>query len=218
MTSFLFGLASPIAYLIIFLFLILCGLGNPVPEDTVLIAGGYLAYSEVINIYLILIIAYVGVLSGDLMLYYFGHKYGQKIIEHPKFLKLIPQKRVDKIRLGFKRWGHWMIFFARFLVGFRSPTFLLSGVMKVPFRQFIIIDCLGALISVPFFVGLGYIFGAHVEAVWHDVKRVKSWVIAITVFLIALFVLWRWLKSRKEDADLKAVFLWEPHLHKDKQD
>ncbi len=217
MTNFLFELASPIAYLIIFFFLILCGLGNPVPEDTVLIAAGYLAYDGVVNLYIILGIAYVGVLTGDLMLYYFGRRYGQHIIEHPKFLKLIPIRRVDKVRRGFKRWGHWMIFFARFLVGFRSPTFLLSGIMKVPFKEFLIIDCLGALVSVPIFVGAGYLFGSHVDALRQDIGRIKSWVIAIIVAVIAIFFLWRWYVSRKKDADLEAIFLWEPHK-KEKED
>lgn len=209
MTNFLFGLASPIAYLFIFGFLILCGVGNPVPEDTVLIAAGYLAYSEVISLKITLPLAYIGVLSGDLLLYYFGQKYGQKIIEHPKFLKIIPVERVDKIRRGFKRWGSWMVFFARFLVGFRSPTFLLSGVMHMPFRRFIVFDCLGALISVPIFVGLGYIFGAHVEALRHDIGLIKHWVVAVVIVLIAIFFMWRWFRSRKEDVELKPIFLWK---------
>jgi len=217
MTDFLFGLASPIAYLFVFLFLILCGLGNPVPEDTILIAAGYLAYAEVLNIYYVLGLCYIGILCGDLILYSVGRKYGQKIINHPKFLKLIPVRRVDKIRRGFHKWGHWMIFFARFLVGFRSPTFLLAGVMKVPWKRFIIIDCLGGLVSVPLFVGLGYLFGSHVDELRHDMHKIHSWVIAVVIGVIAIFFLWRWLKSRKEDADLEPVFLWEPHLHEDEK-
>lgn len=211
MTEFLYGLASPFAYLFIFGFLILCGLGNPLPEDTILIAGGYLAATQVVNIYYLLAVAYVGIISGDLLLYHFGRKYGQMIINHPKFLKLIPIKRVDKIRRGFRRWGSWMVFFARFLVGFRSPTFLLSGVMKMPFKKFVLVDCLGALISVPVFVGLGYLFGAHVGDLKKDIHRVQSWVVAGVVLAVALFFLWRYLKSRKEDAEIKAIFLWEPH-------
>lgn len=216
MTDYIFGLASPIAYLIIFGLLILCGFGNPVPEDTILLAAGYLAHADVVNIYLILPLSYVGILCGDFLLYYFGRRYGQKLINHPKFLKLVPVRRIDKVRRGFQRWGHWMVFFARFLVGFRSPTFLLSGVMKMPFKEFAIIDCLGALISVPLFVGLGYLFGTHVEGLREDIGRIKSWIIAAVIILLALFFLWGWLKSRKEDADFKPVFLWEPH-HKDKK-
>lgn len=210
MTEFLFGMASPIAYLIVFGFLILCGVGNPLPEDTVLIAAGYLAFTGVVNIYYILVISYIGILGGDLMLYYFGRRYGQKIIEHPKFLKLIPIKRVDQIRRGFQRWGHWMVFFARFLVGFRSPTFLLSGVMKVPFKKFLIIDIFGALISVPLLVGLGYLFGEHVDVLRHDIKRYEHWIGLVVVSLIAIFFIWRWAISRKPEAELDAVFLWEP--------
>lgn len=218
MTGFLLGLASPIAYLIIFGLLILCGMGNPVPEDTILIAAGYISQSEVIRYYYMLPICYFGVISGDCILYLFGRKYGQKVINHPKFLKLIPVKRVDKIRKGFQKRGHWMVFFARFLVGFRSPTFLVSGVMHLPLRKFLLLDCLGALISVPLFFGLGYLFSAHVDGLRRDIHRVQSWVVAITVGLVAVFFLWRWFRSRKEDVDLDAPFLWDINNKKETGD
>lgn len=207
MTNFLFGLASPIAYLVVFIFLLLCGTGNPLPEDTILIAAGYLAYTEVVDIYYIMVICYIGVVCGDTFLYFIGRKYGQRVIEHSKFLKLIPIHRVNKIRCGFHCWGRWMVFFARFLVGFRSPTFLLSGVMKLPFREFVFIDCLSGLISVPLFVGLGYLFGSHVEVIRRDVSKVKSWMIAGAVVLIVLFFARQWFKSRKGEDDMEAKFL-----------
>lgn len=200
-------MASPLAYLAIFIFLILCGLGNPIPEDTVLIAAGYLAYSDVVNIYYILAIGYVGVLAGDILPYFFGRKYGQKIINHPKLVRWIPQKRIEQIRRGFNRWGLWMVFFARFLVGFRFPTFLLSGIMKLPFKKFLLIDALGALLSVPIFVGLGYLLGTHIDVIRHNVHKIQSWVTVVALVLIALFIFWRWLKSRKEADDIKPVFL-----------
>lgn len=214
MIEYLYGLASPVAYLILFGLLILCGFGNPVPEDTILIAAGYLSFEKVINIYFALPLCYIGIICGDFLLYFFGRRYGQKLIQHPKFLKLVPVRRIEKIRRGFLRWGHWMVFFARFLVGFRPPIFLLSGVMKLPFKEFAIIDCLGGLISVPLFFGLGYLFGSHVETIKEDIFRIKSWLIASVILAIAIYFLWRWLKSRKEDADLDPVFLWDPH-HKD---
>lgn len=89
------------------------------------------------------------VLAGDLLLYYCGRRYGQQIITHKRLHRIIPPERVDRIRHNFQRRGHWAVFFARFLVGLRSPTFLVSGVMHVPFRQFLLLDGLGALISVP---------------------------------------------------------------------
>lgn len=212
MTEFIFGLASPIAYLAVFMFLILCGAGIPIPEDTILIAAGYLAHSGVVRISVVLFVCYIGVIGGDTILYYIGRKYGQRVINNPKFLKLIPVYKVDKIRRGFHRWHHWMIFFARFLVGFRAPTFILSGVMKIPFKKFIVLDCIGGLLSVPLFVGLGYLFAEHVDSLRRDISHIQSWVIAGIILAVAIYLVWKWLRTRKEDAEEEAIFLWEPHL------
>lgn len=217
MTNILFNIASPVAYFAVFIFLILCGVGNPIPEDTILLAAGYLAYDNVVNLYFIIGVCYLGVLAGDLLLYGVGRKYGQKLINHPKFLKIIPIGRIEKVRRGFLKRGHWMVFFARFLIGFRSPTFLLSGVMRLPLKEFLLIDCLGALISVPVFVGLGYLFGAHVGTLRHDIRRIESWIVAAVIAGVAIYVLWRWLTRKKEDVRLERELLWEPAQNVDKK-
>lgn len=205
--NFVFGIASPLAYFVVFGLLILCGMGNPLPEDTILIAAGYLSYNDVIHIYAVLPLCYIGIIAGDVMLYHFGKKYGQKLIEHPKFLRMIPIQRVDRVRKGFQKHGHWMIFFARFLVGFRSPTFLLSGVMHFKFREFLFFDCLGALVSVPLFVGLGFLFGSHIDSLRADIYKIQSWLVAGAVLAIAIFLLVWWRRSKKEDEVVEPDFL-----------
>lgn len=196
MEAFITQFSGPMMYLAYFIFLILCGLGNPIPEDLIMITGGYLVFSGLMNPAGALIVSYVGVLTGDFMLYYFGRKYGQKIIEHRWLQKIVPENRVALIRTHFKKWGHWTIFFARFLPGLRSPTFLLSGVMHVRFRDFALLDALGTLISVPLFVGLGYFFGNHIEVLRHDIHQFRSIAVIIAITLIIAYVLYLWRSER----------------------
>lgn len=188
-------------YVVLFLALVVCGVGNPIPEDVILITGGYLAFARLTLFWPTLCVVYGGVLAGDLLLYYFGRRYGQQIIMHKRLHRIIPPERVDRIRHNFRRRGHWAVFFARFLVGLRSPTFLVSGVMHVPFRRFLLLDGLGALISVPLFVGLGFLFGGNIDVLRHDMKRFEHWSMAAGVVLVAAYLIYLWWRSRKEEKD-----------------
>lgn len=195
MIPFISQFAGPIIYILLFGLLVLCGMGNPLPEDTALIAGGYFAYEGIINMYVTIAVCYVGVLLGDIILYHLGRRYGQRIVTHPRLRRVMPIKRIDLIRRSFKKWGRFTVFFARFLPGLRTPTFLASGVMHLPFRSFLLYDGCGAVLSVPLFVGLGYLFGSNVDVLRRDIKRIEHWAMAVIVVAVALFFLWRWWRS-----------------------
>lgn len=205
MDAFLAQFTGPMLIAVYFIFLILCGFGNPVPEDLIMITGGYLIYTGLLNPIVAGITSYVGVIAGDMLLYYFGWKYGQKIIEHRWLAKLAPPSRVAMIRQHFKRWGHWTIFFARFLPGLRAPTFLLSGVMHVKFRTFAIFDGLGTLVSVPLFVGLGYFFGNHIETLKRDIHEIRSILVVAAIGLVIAYLIYLWYSSEKSTEDPDSV-------------
>lgn len=199
MDAFLTQFSGPMLIAVYFLFLILCGFGNPIPEDLTMISGGYLVYLGMIDPVVALVVSYLGVVAGDMILYFFGYKYGQKLIEHRWLAKLTPPSRIAAIRGYFKRWGHWTIFFARFLPGLRSPTFILSGVMHVKFRTFATFDGLGSLVSAPLFVGLGYFFGNHIEALRHDVHAIRSILVVAVITAVIFVMLYLWLRPEKDE-------------------
>jgi membrane protein DedA with SNARE-associated domain len=205
MDAFLAQFTGPMLVAVYFLFLILCGFGNPVPEDLIMITGGYLIYTGLLDPVVAGITSYIGVIAGDMLLYYFGHKYGQKIIEHRWLAKLAPPSRVALIRHHFKRWGHWTIFFARFLPGLRAPTFLLSGVMHVRFRTFAIFDGLGTLVSVPLFVGLGYFFGNHIETLKRDIHEIRSILVVAAIGIVIAYLIYLWYSSEKNTENQDSV-------------
>lgn len=187
---------GPGLYAALFVLLLLCGVGNPIPEDLVLMTAGYLAFSGQVKLVPMLIVCYVGVICGDLLLYQLGYHYGQKIIDHPRLMRLAPPARVARIRHNFERWGKWSIGLARFLPGLRAPTFLMSGVMRIRFRTFTLLDGIGGLFSVPLFVGLGFVFGGNLDGLRHDIRHISHWIMAGGVVAILCFLAWLWLRSR----------------------
>ncbi|MCB9557161.1 MAG: DedA family protein [Deltaproteobacteria bacterium] len=179
--------ASPnSAYLAVFGVLLACGLGVPMPEDITLIAGGYTVYLAGINklgspqLVPMIVVGLVGVLSGDVLLFFAGRWLGPKATRIWPFRRVLSPARVEKARKYFHRYGGWTAFFARFAAGVRAPIYLIAGSMGMRTRTFLLADGFAALISVPLLVWLAWRFGAQIE-------RVKGWLVNSKYALAGVF-------------------------------
>lgn len=192
----------------ILLTLLACGLGLPVPEDIILITGGVLASGQPDAFALTVLVAMVGVLGGDTIVFSLGHRYRDKILRAPPFRWIATPKRIKQIRGLYRKYGYWAIFMSRFLAGLRVASFLMAGMSQVRYRVFILADGIAALISVPFFVWVGYFFAEDIEGVFHQIERAKTDVFGVlgvvVVLLVLRYAVWPpvrgWWVRRGEDA------------------
>jgi membrane protein DedA with SNARE-associated domain len=143
--------------------LILCGMGLPVPEDLALLAGGFLAYRGVTGYPQTLVIALIGVVAGDNSLFFLGRRFGTGLVSYLTFRRPGSQQQVDRLRDFMHRHGHRAIFYARFLAGARALVYVTAGSLGIEFSRFLVYDLLGAVISVPIVVTIGYVFGPQIE-------------------------------------------------------
>ena len=182
-------------YIAIFVFLIWCGIGFPLPEDAILIAAGFLVFKEISNLYFTLLVCFLGVMGGDIIIYYAGRKFGLDILKHKRFRRILPEKRLVKIEKMFNRYGTSIVFFARFTAFIRAPLYLSAGALGVRFLTFLFYDFLAAVISIPLVFSVGYYFGEEIEIA---VKHVKQIEYLVTVILLAVvFFIIRWHRNRK---------------------
>ena len=65
MIDLLISLYGPTPYLLIFVILLVCGLGLPIPEDVTLFAAGVSAYYGVTHLWGLIVVCYVGVMLGE---------------------------------------------------------------------------------------------------------------------------------------------------------
>ena len=135
--EYLLGFTGNFAYLVIFFFLLACGLGLPIPEDILLIAAGVLAYYEVIDLTLAIAVCLVGVVVGDITVYFLGAKYGRKLTNRAFFSSVLPPHRLDRVKMKLHKYGNKLIFSARFMPGLRAPIFFTAGTLHLPFRIFL---------------------------------------------------------------------------------
>ncbi|MBN22480.1 MAG: SNARE associated protein [Bdellovibrionaceae bacterium] len=195
--KFLLGFNAPIPYFFVFGILLACGLGIPIPEDITLFAAGVLSYYGKANVYVMIAIGMLGVMLGDSMIFYLGSKYGVRLTENKKFHKIIPPAKFEKMSESLRVRGNRLIFFARFMPGFRAAAFFSAGTLGLPYRVFFLFDGVAALISVPSIIYSVYYFGDQVDRVIRIIQGIEHG-IAGAIFLGILFFVMKWMiKKRK---------------------
>ncbi|MHB1059521.1 MAG: DedA family protein [Rhodanobacter sp.] len=179
-------------YVAVFIALMICGAGLPLPEDITLVAGGVIAGLGYANVHAMFALAMFGVLLGDSAIFLLGHHYGARILKWRFVARVLTPSRYARVQEKFDRYGNRMLFFARFLPGMRTTVYLTAGTThRVSFLRFLLIDTLAALISVPFWVYLGF-FGAdnHEWLVkWMHRGQSSLWVL-VGILLLTVLVLW----------------------------
>lgn len=185
-----------------FLILLACGLGVPVPEDIVLIVAGVLASEGGRDWVPVAAVMYVGVLSGDSMIFLAGRFFGTRLLALAWVRSLFSAAKQEKVESFFERHGAKGLFLGRFLPGLRAPIYFSAGSMKVGYLKFLLLDGFAALISVPVFVWLGHWlwarFHADIAAFHRALDRTQGYALVVTIVLVVL-------------AGIGAIWLWRRH-------
>ena len=180
---------------------VLCGLGLPLPEELVLIAGGYVCATFGDRAQLPTMMAWCGgaILAGDLLPFVLGRVFGTRLLRLRWLRILVNRRRLATFDRWFRRRGDLVIFIARFLAGIRMVAFFTAGTMKMPFRRFLLLDGLGIALIVPLLVWLGYHSAAVIDTAILRVRAVERGLVwAGLAALASLGIgLWLWRRRRQ---------------------
>jgi len=199
LTSLLGDTQGFLAYATVFLILLACGLGVPLPEDISLILGGFLAHKGAASLPIMMVVGFVGILAGDSLIFYFGRRLGTKVGTKPTgfFARIITPEKRAKVEGLFQIHGQKIVMIARFMPGVRAVTYFTAGSVGMPYWRFIFWDGLAALLSAPVFVWLGYYFGSELDKLIGVLKESQYFVFgALAVVGVGVYV-WRRRKAAK---------------------
>jgi membrane protein DedA with SNARE-associated domain len=176
--------------------LLLENMGIPLPGETILLIASFMAYSEHdLKLSWIVIFATVACTIGDNLGYALGFRGGRALLNrYQSFFRIRPLTIQRGERL-FERYGAVTVFFARFVFGMRIVAGPLAGVLRMPWRKFLVFNFLGAAVWVTVISGAGYLFGQHWEKVARGLKRLDVVLIVMALLLVA----WRWWRSRRHN-------------------
>jgi membrane protein DedA with SNARE-associated domain len=188
-------------YCAIFVAVILGNIGFPVPEETILALGGYMAQRGALSLDIVMTIGIVSAVTGDGIGYWLGRRYGRRAIErYGRWVHITPA-RLDQVCALVARHGAWAVLCARFVAGLRFLAGPLAGATGLRPLAFAAGNVLGACLFVPIVVGLGYLFGRTFgDDIERLVRRVEHVALGVALVLALVLVIARVVRARRVPA------------------
>ncbi len=188
--SFVENLVETYGLIVVGGVILLESLGLPVPGETVLIIASIYAGTSHphLDIVQVVLTATGAGLVGQMIGYVIGHEFGYWLL-----LRYGPYVRIteSRIKLGeylFLRHGGKIIFVSRFVPVLRSIAGILAGANRMPRRQFLLANAVGALAWASFFGFASYMLGRQVERLAGPMVIVVGGVVLILIIVGIIFV------------------------------
>lgn len=156
----------------------------PISIDILLVITVYLSFPGYYHHPKLLLATFiVGSILGAWIEYWIGRKLGRKLLKIKWFNKILPERKLDKMQLFYKKHGMLTMIIARFLpFGGRSAAFFSSGMSRFPFVQFAIKDTIACFIWFFSLYGVIYSIGSNKE-------KIIAMQNFLHIFIIVLFSL-----------------------------
>lgn len=191
------GLMQHMPYVGLFTVLFIAGLGLPLPEDVPLLIAGWLVHKGKADLFWMIAVGMIGVLSGDFLLYTWGRRYGTAITEHRFIRRITSPALLARAENLFERHGAKIIFAARFMPGLRAVMFMTAGIFRVRPLKFVLIDGSAAAASVPLLIWLGERFGAKFEELTKDVRNAGAVLGVIVAVVVVALIAWEYYHTKR---------------------
>ncbi|MFK5881176.1 MAG: bifunctional DedA family/phosphatase PAP2 family protein [Sulfurospirillum sp.] len=158
--------------------------GMMFPSETLTIFFGILAFKGIVDIRILIITAYIGILAGDIFGYYLGEKVGEDFLKkHAKRLK-INSKKYEQIKDGLDDNLIKVLFIGRSNGFTRWIAPFLAGANGMSLKKFIPANMLTAAFWAPAFLLGGYYLGSAFE---NYGKYFGVGIIAATILSIIIY-------------------------------
>ena len=186
------SLLHPSSYLGFFLFIAATGCGMPIPEEAAIVVAGVLSSQNPpqLDWRIAFAVCLAGAVVGDSFMYAIGYRWGHGIFtSHPRFAKLFASENEQQFRKAVEAHALKVMLLARFLVGIRAPVYVMTGVVRLPFRRFLLYDVISASLVVGVVFGLSYLFGEQV-ADWVKHAETRATIVVVLIAIAVLSILY----------------------------
>ncbi len=120
-----------------------------VSEDVACVTAGVLAGQGRISFAVGLTACFAGIFVGDILLYWTGRLFGNRVLGSKLFRRFVSDASVSKASNWLERRGPAAIFLSRFVSGMRLPTYLAAGGLRTHFGWFTLYFLIASAIWTP---------------------------------------------------------------------
>jgi len=161
----------------------------PYPSDAFVLVFAFLAGQGHYDPYILYGLTTAGSISGIMIIYYVGRKYGDAVLEffYRSFLgRLFPVRMIEKSKKKFNQRGDLIVLLNRFLPGMRAPICFAAGIVGIKVPKVFLYSLISVLIWNAFLVTVGF----YVGATWDEASRfLRNYTIIAGLILIAILIL-----------------------------
>lgn len=193
-------LITKYGYLAVGGLLLLEDFGVPAPGETVLIAAAFYAGLGNLNIFVVILVGFIGAVIGDNIGFAIGEYGGHPLVErYGKYIFITPE-RLRSTEKFFNRHGGKVIIAARFVEGLRQANGIIAGLSEMKWGRFIVFNMIGAAIWVSLWATVGYLGGDHIATFLHYQLYVSATALAAIAAYITFYAIKRRRSSKSAGA------------------
>jgi membrane protein DedA with SNARE-associated domain len=186
-------------YLVVFLGVMLEGVGIPLPGETVLITAGVLAHRGSLTLWETTVMGSLGAVVGGQAGYCVGRFGGRPFVLRWGRYAFITPERLGRAERFFEQHGGRAVFFTRFITGLRVFGALVAGMSRMSWSKFTLYSVLGGVVWATAAVALGYFLWASIGLVEHWIGRISLLLVAALVLVVVLR--WSYRKATRTRSD-----------------
>jgi membrane protein DedA with SNARE-associated domain len=196
MSEFL-SLIARHGYILIFLIVFLEAIGLPVPAALALVAAGAATASGILRAPAVLLLAVLGLILGDSLLYFLGRRIGWGLLGFLCKVSVNPETCILRSAESFYKRGRATLLIAKFIPGVNTLAAPLAGSMKMAFPQFLGLDFIGASFYVVAYGAVGFLFRDFLAAITRGFQAAGHAVAIVVIGAVLAFIAYRFWSYRK---------------------
>lgn len=193
-------------YVAVFVSIFLESTGLPFPGESILIAAGIMAGHGELNVWGVVVSAWIGGTMGDNLGYYIGHRFGRRFVDRYGTRFGVTPEKFQLVEERFRKVGPPIVLVARFILILRQLAGFMSGTLRFPWWEFLLFNALGAALWSAAYGFGSYILGDRINTYLHGSPW--AYVALAAIFLVftgaTLFKFRKSMKSLKQVPDASA--------------
>jgi membrane protein DedA with SNARE-associated domain len=169
----------------------------PVPADTAVALGAFLARRGEVSVVPLTLLCWLANLASASATYVLGRRHGRAFFRDGWGRRVMPPGVLAALEEGYARWGTAWIFASRFLPGLRAAVPPFAGVAGFPPLQALVPAAVASLVWYAFLGAAGYALADNWQAVKALVGSATRVLTVVALVAAAGIAYWLWKRSRR---------------------
>jgi membrane protein DedA with SNARE-associated domain/rhodanese-related sulfurtransferase len=188
-------------------------MGVPLPAMPWLLAAGALAGTGKMSGVVALSAATFGSVVADLIWFYLGRRYGNRVLKLLCRISIEPDSCVRRTQNVFTRYGMKGLVVAKFFPGLSTLAPPLAASAGVSFPRFFLFDAAGSLIYAGTFIVLGIVFSRQLEQVIDSLGSLGGGALTLLAALAVLYIGYKYFQRHRLLRQLRTSRITADELH-----